>query len=163
MNTDIKLKPIQVDAYFDRSTSGIEGAFTLQRVVDGKVEKLFEKLPARSGQRGWTNKEWVRGKSAIPFGALRLWTKPIKVGKKADYDGIGEFFNISSGNNRDIIQGFAPQQVRESIGLHRENDKPGSAGCIVLLDNTPALDAQVTKLFKFLRELPQEYITLKVL
>jgi hypothetical protein len=158
-----EIKPIQFDAYFDRSTSGIEGAFTLQQVLNGKAIKLFERLPARSGQRGWTNKEWVRGKSAIPFGTFRLWTKPIKVGKKADYDGIGEFFNISSGDKRTVIQGFVSQQYREAIGLHRENDKPGSLGCIVLLDNTPALDDEVTRLFKFLRSLPQEYITLKVL
>jgi hypothetical protein len=158
-----EIKPIQFDAYFDRSTSGIEGAFTLQQVLNGKAIKLFEKLPARSGQRGWTKTDWTTEKSPIPFGHYRLWTKSLKPGKKANFDGIGEFFQISNGDQRGIIQGPNKEQRRVGVGLHRENNKPGSAGCIVLLDNTPALDDEVTRLFKFLRSLPQDYITLKVL
>jgi hypothetical protein len=154
---------VRYDAYFDRSTSGIEGAFTLQKVEGGKAIKLFERLSARSGQRGWTNKEWMRSKSAIPFGTFRLWTDSIKQEKKSTFDGIGEFFPISSGENKNVIQGFTPDMQRVAIGLHRENQYPGSAGCIVLVDNTPALDEAVTRLFKFLRELEEPYITLKVL
>ena len=153
---------MKLTAYFDRDKSGIDGFFTLQQVIDGKATKLFERLPARSGQRGFTHIEWVRGKSAIPFGPFRLWTDSIKPEKKASFDGIGEFFPISNGDNKRLIQGTGTAQ-RWDIGLHRENQYPGSAGCIVLLDNRPDLDDKVTRLFAFLRSQEVPYIELNVL
>lgn len=140
-------------AYFDRNHTTIEGLFTLQQIEGGKVVKLFERLPARSGQAGFTNTNWERSKSPIPFGEHALWLKPMNVGQWAGRTGIGEFFHIGTVSDPLVITDGRADHIRRAVGLHPENSLPGSSGCIVLLADTPGRRAEVTWLFKFLAEL----------
>ena len=152
-------------AFFDRDLKDVNGVFTLQ---DEKGHKLFERLPARSGQAGYTKTNWVREKSPIPMSAYliepyRLWLSSRGVGTDSKKDGIGEFWPISNMGNTGMIEGAMKGQLRTDIGLHWENDKKGSAGCIVLVNDTPERRAQVMKLFAFLHTLKEPYIELVVL
>lgn len=158
-----------IRAFYDRQPGTITGAFTLQ---SGTV-KLFDRLPARSGQRGHEGTSWIRGKSPIPFGEMRLWLSSLNRGQMAGERGIGEFFPISSGDNRRLIawrelgEGPAPGGTGErwDVGLHPENALPGSLGCIVLLTDTPQREAQVRRLFTYLNDLSktQPWMRLTVL
>ncbi|HWT40374.1 MAG TPA: hypothetical protein VN081_03870 [Dongiaceae bacterium] len=148
MSKQSKPDVVVYSAWYSRGS----GHFTLQRTVNGKLEVLFKQLPARSGQAGCPV-EWIPRKSPIPFGTWRLNLDSIKAGRDEHYDGIGEFFPISSGDNQRILQGGLPGQVRYDVGLHWENQFPGSWGCVVLVDSTPEEIAQIRALFKTLREL----------
>lgn len=159
-----------IKAYFDRNPQNVEGFFTLVEIEGLEVKPLFQRLPARSGQAGYTKTDWVRGKSPIPYGKHLLWLSPLDTGKFADYNGIGEFYPISNreGSKR-MIWTEKPSSsflgVRQDIGLHPENKYPGSAGCIVLLVDTPERKQRVTDLFNYLREQgkSQKKIALEVL
>lgn len=143
-------------AYFDRNPRKIEGYFTIQ---DTDGNKIFDRLPAASGQRGYTNTDWVRGKSPIPFGKYRLWLQPIGEGTEPGRSGVGEFYNISTGDDKRLIfetltdgRSVYPKRVRQDIGLHADNSFPGSAGCIVLsIDSHPRRE-EVQRLWSFLKE-----------
>lgn len=150
-------KPPVYRAFFKRSAQ----QFTLQETQGGKTTKLFDRLAAKSGQN--VPQEWIPGKSPIPLGSYRLWTDSIKSGLDEHYDGIGEFFSISTGENRNLIQGKLSGQARWNIGLHWENHYPGSAGCIVLQDSTDEQRANIRSLFKLLRTLGVPYIDLTVI
>lgn len=155
----------KVYAFFDRSETTIDGYFTLMIKEPGRsARKLFERLPARSGQSGYTNTNWTRGKSPIPFGIHHLWLKPVDPDKWPDYNGIGEFYPISSNEkNKRKIQGLSNRaKERWDIGLHPENQYPGSAGCIVLLVDTLERKAAVKALFKFLRLLGAKQDTIRI-
>ena len=143
----------EVHAYFDRYETTIEGLFSLAIIEDGKARKLFERLPARSGQRGHTQTNWTRGKSPIPFGHHKLLLKPVAPETWPNATGIGEFYPIFSQepNHRLIVNKADSSLERVDIGLHPENALPGSAGCVVLLVDTPERKATVAALFKFLR------------
>lgn len=146
-----------VKAYFDRK----KGFFTLNE--DGK--EIFKQLPARSGQRGFENTDWVTGKSPCPKGDLLLWLSPKDVGVLPKGKGIGEFYPISSGEfDRNTISESNGNRKRLYVGLHPENAFAGSAGCIVLLWDTPDKKAKMLALFKYLKELRKEmpYIQLEV-
>lgn len=152
-------------AFFDRDSNSINGLFTLQ---DETGKKIFERLPARSGQREYTKTDWIRSRSPIPFSKwitkpYRLWLQSVSVGMDSKINGIGEFFPISNTDGMREIQGPYAGQERMDIGFHWENDKPGSAGCIVLVNDTPARRNQVKKLFKFLHTIKEPYIELVVL
>jgi hypothetical protein len=152
-------------AFFDRNEETTNGFFTLQ---DEKGKKLFERLPARSGQTGYTKTDWIRSRSPIPYSKwiikpYRLWLASVNVGMTSKANGIGEFFPISNTEGSREIQGPYHGQERMDIGLHWENDKPGSAGCIVLLNDTPERRDQVKKLFARLHTIKQPYIELIVL
>lgn len=146
-------------AYYDRQADTIEGFFTLRAVENGQIIKEFRRLPARSGQKGFENTSWTRGKSPIPFGEFWLWIdKPLQPWASAGERGIGHFLNISSSRvNRRLIQGLNGQ-MRDLIGLHPENKFAGSAGCIVLVESP-----QIWEMFRYLEELPDAGIKLIVL
>lgn len=130
-------------AYFYRMPNTIDAVFTIQKYdpdhPDKQPVKIFDRLPARSGQYSHRNTSWVRGKSPIPKGDFYLWTKPVQPGA---YDvhgrAIGQFHPISSSptNHRLIKHPTDPTLERWDVGAHPENDYPGSAGCTVLLHNT---------------------------
>ena len=121
-------------AYFKRRQDTIEAVFTLHR--DGVPVtfkgQTFERMPARSGQFGSTNTSWQRGKSPIPLGRHYLWLKPRPLLMTPG----GDFFPISSSKSNDRLITNKDGLERWDIGVHKENDKPGSAGCIVLLVDT---------------------------
>jgi hypothetical protein len=147
--------------FFDRTTRSIEGKVTL--IYNGVP--LFEKLPARSGQVGYTTTEWVKGKSPIPYGKHTLWLYPKQVGQLTPQGKeIGQFYPISSSlkSSRLLTNG---KNERWDIGLHPENAFAGSAGCIVLLVNTPERLKTVKALFNCLDQLAreQDYIDIEVL
>ena len=149
-----------VTAWYDRQKGTIEGLFTLS----GPTGNLFTRMPARSGQEGYTDTDWVSGKSPIPYGVHTLFLKLSNAGEFPSGGGLGEFYPIGQAQNSRLITG-PTQQERWDIGLHPENAYPGSAGCIVLRWDTPALKIQVNRLFKFLGNLTktQNAIRLEVL
>lgn len=139
--------------FFDRDLGNIHGRFTLQRVSpDGKAIPVFKQLPAASGQYPYTDggkEDWITGKGPIPFGPHWLSTKkePLWMEPKGT-----PFYVISSIPGKRFItdgRGFS----RGNIGLHLENRSPGSAGCIVLLHDTPQRSDTAWKVFKFLDNL----------
>lgn len=144
-------------AYYDRRDNSIEGVFTIQEIVDGKATKIFERKASRSGQRGYTQSSWVRGKSPIPYTAqvhnqpYRLWTNCIGHGLKPGKTGIGEAFPISTGANEDLITDGT--HTRTLIRLHGENAIPGSAGCIVIVKQ-----AEFDKIAAYLEKLKADGI-----
>lgn len=146
--------------YFDKQVHSIDGALTLQAYDPDtkKARTLFHRMAARSGQKGYEGTDWVRGKSPVPFGRHQIDLHSLKAGKWSDYDGIGEFFKIftDSSNTRRIYDHKRNNYQRFDIGLHPENTKPGSAGCIVLLGRNPLERAQVEKLFAVLRGISDE-------
>lgn len=142
-----------IKAFYDRNKDSIDGVFTLIKVEDNLAVKLFDRLPARSGQNGHANTDWVRGKSPIPFGKHELSLNSVSKREWAGATGVGEFFPISSpGFFRKIEDPKNKYNFRLDIGLHPENNFKGSAGCIVLLVDTPERKAEVEKLFAFLRD-----------
>lgn len=146
--------------FFDRKPEDIYGWLTVQAVIKGKVVKLFDRLPVRSGQKGHTPTSWTVGKSPIPYSPkgspFRLWVdyslKPriMPVGEET----IGEFFNISSGDDRGVIVNPAnSSQRRTAVGLHPENKWDGTAGCIAVEWDDRGHYAEWIKLSAFLRDL----------
>ena len=155
-------QPIRI--FYDRRKGSIEGFLT---VIDATGKKLLDKLPARSGQNGYTETNWVPAKSPIPLWQPQvdyyLHLNPIQNGevfpKKAS--GIGLFFPISTHphNPHLIEQGH---NRRWHVGLHPENAYPGSAGCIVLLWDTPVRKEKVETLFRLLMELRKTQTTVRL-
>ena len=140
--------------FYDRRKGSIEGVLT---VMDATGKKLLDKLPARSGQNGYTETNWVPAKSPIPLWqpqiSYYLHLSPVQNGEvfPTKASGIGLFFPISTHpSNPDLIE--QGKNRRWHVGLHPENAYPGSAGCIVLLWNTPARKRKVEALFSLLAE-----------
>jgi hypothetical protein len=129
-------------AWFDRSATTIDAFFTLQRqdLATGKVEKVFDRIPASSGQRGYTHLNWTSGKAPIPFTSqighpYRLWTSVKNRGLRAGARGIGSSFPVSTGAEKALIVGLPSlgfMAKRFYIELHGDNAIPGSAGCPVI-------------------------------
>lgn len=148
-----KENQIVVHAYYDRKKDSIEGLFTL--IVNGK--EVFKQLPARSGQRFYENTNFVSGKSPIPLlgkkTEYQLVTKAVDNGEVIPKGGgIGRFYPICTDIANPMVIRF-PEGSRFAIGLHPENRWPGSAGCIVLLVNTPQRERAVRDLFLMLDNL----------
>lgn len=123
-----------IKAYYDRRNQ----LFTVQQLNEKyQIIKKFEKLPARSGQHGYTD-SWTRGRSPIPFsseciGDLYIWLdSQLQKGEWAGLRGIGEFWRVSTESDKITIKG-KNGKYRQNIGLHPENSIPGSAGCVVFL------------------------------
>ncbi len=118
--------------YIDRKQNTVDGLMSIHKEIEpGKVEVIFKQVPIRSGQRGHTQTDWTRGKSPIPYGNHWLITKP----KPLQMEPRGtRFFSICTDlADQRLILG--PEgKVRWDIGLHRENNFPGSAGCVVIVD-----------------------------
>jgi hypothetical protein len=56
--------PPSIRIFYDRRKGSIEGFLT---VIDATGKKLLDKLPARSGQNGYTETNWMPAKSPIPL------------------------------------------------------------------------------------------------
>lgn len=123
-------------AYFDRDGKSIEGWFTLQVTdpVTKQTTKLIDRVPARSGQYKYTLTDWVTGKSPIPWGKHKLSTKsqPLQMPPVGT-----RFYPIGSHIGGITIYGPTGHS-RTAIGLHRENQYPGSAGCVVIVNKADA-------------------------
>lgn len=150
-------------AFFDRDPNSIDGAFTLQYFDHTTGQKVvpFHRLPARSGQRGWTKTDWTTAKSPIPFHE-DLWLSTNSVPLQMEPKGTPFFPIGSSPKNIGTISGPKGYK-RTNVGLHLENQYPGSAGCIVLLHDTPARHKGAWSLFEYLTNIDEPFIRLTVL
>lgn len=149
-------------AYFDRKDDSIYGVFTLQYYdpVARKVTKVFERLPASSGQTRWLRTNWTTGKSPTPYGAHWMATSPVPLlmtPRGTDFFPIG-----TTQANIGVIQGPKGQR-RTEVGLHMENEYPGTAGCTALLVNSPERRKKVLELFDYLKHLDEPFIGYVVL
>lgn len=146
--------------WFKRFPNRVDGQLTINST---KGENIFTRLHARSGQEGWTKTNWTSSKSPIPYskdvkGDLRLWLRPRQKDQWAGATGIGEFWPISSQDGDDIfIWSLDGKQSRKVIGGHPENKFKGSAGCVVLVCDTPATKKIAEEVSKFLEDLMLEY------
>ncbi len=142
--------------FFDRDINSIEGLLTLLRIEDdGEVVPVFKRVPARSGQWGHTKTSWKRGKSPIPFGNHWMSTTAGKL-YMAPYG--TRFYRIGSEpNNLDVIKDKRGNQ-RTLIGLHKENQYNGSAGCIVVVSM-----AMADKMFDYIDSIKEGLIEVIVL
>lgn len=159
-------------AYFDREPTTIDGLFSLQAIqIDGQtlqvegVRPLFQKLPARSGQRGYTHIDWAAAKSPIPYSnswppALdyRLWLEPRNPEMfPSKPNGIGRFWPISNTpGDMALTKNPLGAGMRRDLGLHPDNAFPGSAGCTVLRHDNGVMRANVEALFQKLWEIHQK-------
>jgi len=98
---------------------------TLQKVENGKVTKVFTRLPMRTGQRGYTHTSWVNGKSGTPIGKWKMNTKPVLL--QMEPKGTPFFQIYSDDANKRIIR--SADGYRMDVGMHFENQYPGSLGC----------------------------------
>lgn len=85
-------------------------------------------------------RDWYRGKSGCPIGTHLLWTKRNYIKQYHDLDAtgreVGRFYPISNNiEDHRVIRADYGTQYRLDIGIHDENDFPGSAGCIVVINN----------------------------
>jgi len=147
---EIPLKEEQFVLYVDRKPGSVYGALTLQRVIDGKPAKLFERLPFASGQYPYTDggdEDWVTGKGPIPFTSPgeNYWLSTRK--EPLQMEPVGTpFYCFSSKKGERVIYGPNGKQ-RADAGLHLENRFPGSAGCVVLMHDTPERERLAWLLF----------------
>lgn len=117
--------------FFDRRDGDIEGLFSI-RWEDGSY--AFEKLQARSGQRGHTHTNWENGLSPIPYGNFFLNSPANNIGQRAGATGIGECFPIDNqGDRLTIVNPDNHGQRRQEICLHEENKFPGTRGCVAIV------------------------------
>lgn len=165
----LALDPAPFKAYFDRDVNNVNGLFS---IVDASGVKVFNRLPVRSGQAGFTHTSWTSGKSPIPFSKelsapLRiLLNHPNQEGQwPATPGGIGEFWLITNVPGTDLIRGKEAGHVRQAIGCHPENAYRGSAGCIVFLHDTQTQKDELLRLTKWSKQLIGHYgyIPLEVL
>jgi hypothetical protein len=137
----------QYRLFYDRQRDTIEGFLTLQvtNQLTGVTIKTLNRLPARSGQNPLANTSWERGKSPIPFNnqvqGKELWVhlSPIKQEGTilAPPKGIGEAWPVSTSlSEKDTIWHANGKQKRTLIRIHDENNYRGSAGCIVIVNDS---------------------------
>lgn len=143
----------QYTLYIKRTRGSLYGVVTLQRVVNGQVTKLFDKLPMASGQVGYLaggRQDWAKSKSPTPIGEYWLSTKkePLLM------EPFGTpFYCLSDVQGRRTITSPDKAVIREHIGLHLENRFPGTIGCTALLHDTNQRDQLANLLFKELDRL----------
>ena len=138
--------------FVERRPDSIMGVMS---VVGSDGSKPFDRIPIRSGQRGFTGKNtlWVRGKSPCPPGVFNVWTDSNNKGQVAGLRGIGEAFPVDTEGDRWTIKGSGPGQLREEIMIHEENSMAGSAGCIVVVSH-----AQWRKFLAFMHALNEQRV-----
>lgn len=154
---------MRITAYYDRKDhTDNSGLFTVRHTSGGRVMKSFERLPARSGQWGFKD-SWTRAKSPIPYssevrGEYKIWLNGQSQWLEWAFGGgIGEFWRISTEGDRTSIVGKKAGQYRSAIGVHPENQFPGSAGCIVLVNDTPEQKGEIIRLRQYLLYCRKEY------
>lgn len=139
--------------YYDRTLGQMDGRLTLQYVDKGNITELFKHLPVRSGQMGYINEpsqDWIRGKGGTPFGTHWLKCSPVPLQMNPKNT---PFHLISSEKRSDVIHGPKAGQARSQVGLHLENEYVGSAGCCVLIKDTPTQECLAWALLKYLETL----------
>jgi hypothetical protein len=135
--------------FVDRDLGKKAAVLTLQYASPNGNKKVFERLPVATGQFPFLDggaDDWVQGKGGTPYGSFWMTTKkePLQMEPKGS-----PFYVISSEKGSRIIKGPNGKQ-RSDIGLHKENQYPGSAGCTVLLHDTPERECLVNALFAYL-------------
>jgi hypothetical protein len=117
--------------FIDRTVGTIACVVTLQHAEGGIVIPDFKRLPAASGQSGYTyggNGDWIRGKGPTPFGTHWMSTKKEKMVESP----VGTPFYLFSTvkGSRLLLRGNG--DYRENCGLHFDNLWLGSIGCTAL-------------------------------
>lgn len=145
-----------------RETTGCEGE--LIAIHDGK-EYNFDILTGSPYQT--FKSEWETGKSGIPTGKHYLWNAHNYILQKGQYNPkggeIGEFHPISSDTKQhkyiyyydEKTKTFIKKKYRKHEGLHPENDKLGSLGCVVVVN-------EFERLSKMLKQTPLIHIPFHV-
>lgn len=152
--------------YVDRF-DGDQGNLGVMSVVDSRGHFVFEKLRIRTGQPTHAQKDWVIGKSPIPYsgqtetGEMHMHLKPNYNSEKSPIsskpNGIGWFWPISDDKNDPwAIKGEGGK--RTYIGFHAENAYAGSAGCVVLVHETAEEEAAVIAFNHYMVELMKKGI-----
>lgn len=129
-----------IEIYVKRYTTSIDGDLSyIESDSSGAVieSESIRNISIRTGIR-LTPDDWQRGISGCPVGEHLLWVGRKHIKQYSDLDAtgneIGRFYPISSSSaNVNILRGEGKH--RTHIGLHDENDNPGSAGCIVVVCN----------------------------
>lgn len=132
-----------VEIYYYKSSKSFMGLLTVIVKRNGQVieKESLRDIPARSGQPKHYNTKNVLGKSPIPDGNFFLWTHKEFIKQYSDLDATGKevarFYPISSSRDQNIYikRSETNPVTRSYIGLHDENDFPGTAGCIAIIDN----------------------------
>jgi len=142
-----------ITAYYKRFKGTVDGLFTIQshNPATRQTQALFSRHPARSGQPGYADTEWIQGKSPIPVGRFHLWLHPVPL----QFSPVGTpFFPISSSlENRKFLRDSLSPKQREDVGLHLENEFTGTLCCIALLHDTRVQKAYTHAIFEFLKTL----------
>ena len=156
--------------FVDRDKASVDGFMS---VLDLKGNKIFDRLPIRSGQAGYTKTSWESGKSPIPYSSelpkplrVSLQSRPFQEGEIPTAGKIGEFWPVYNvEGNTTLIQGSGKSQKRLSIGIHPENAYKGSAGCVVILHRSFEERRKMIALSKWAKNLigKYDYIELVVL
>lgn len=137
--TEIPLKEEQYTLYIDRKLGNIYGVLTLQRAIAGKTYKLFERLPFASGQPRCTlggKQDWIQNCGPIPMSkpGENYWLSTKRETLNMEPKGTPFYVISSRKGERTIIGEYG--EIRGDIGLHLENQFPGSYGCPALLHDT---------------------------
>ena len=139
--------------FFKRNPKSISGWVTLKKFdEDGNETILFERLLTRSGVTGFSNTNWVSGKSPTPIGKHWLRTRPDKL----NFEPYGTpFFPISTDpKNTTLIIGPNGEK-RVNIGMHYDNRFPGSKGCPAVARETKAQKEIAEKMFAYIEGLAE--------
>lgn len=147
---------------FHRDKENILGMLTLANVWDDGESVIYGNLPARSGQCGYTHTDWIPAKSPIPSGEFWMATQFVPL--LSEPKGT-PFFHIGSQKGTNTIYDAKSAHHRTDVGLHLENNKPGSEGCVVLLWDTIQRKEKAFALFSYLTKLKnsEPYIRFTVL
>ncbi len=154
----------QYKLFIKRTKGSVYGVMTLQRVIDGQVTKIFDKLPIASGQYPYVNGgagDWVKGKGPTPIG--KHWLSTKRDALIMEPKGT-PFYVIGTKPGERVIYGSGGKS-RSDCGVHLENRHPGSAGCPVLLHDTPKRSKTAWLFFEELDRLHAagvDYIPLEV-
>lgn len=151
--------------YVDRRPGSIYGVMTLQYVKGGQAVEVFKRMPFASGQAGFVQggpvDDWINSRGGTPYGSHYMSTRkePLQMTP------VGTpFYVMGTERGSRIIRG--PQgQTRTNIGVHLENNIPGSAGCIAILHDTPERECLAWAFFTYLDRLNryEPYIRVVVL
>lgn len=143
----------QYTLYIKRTRGTIYGVVTLQRVVNGQVAKLFDRLPMASGQVGYLaggSQDWVKSKSPTPIGEYWLSTKREALNMEPKGT---RCYIISDKQGGRTITSPDGKVIRDLIMLHLENRNPGTIGCTAMLHDTNQREQLVNLLFNELDRL----------
>ena len=150
-------------AEFDRKQDNVYGTFSIYELSPkGEKKFIFKDLPASSGQRAFTQTDWVAGKSPTPYGEhyLMLKQEVLQMEPKGT-----PFFRICTDPSFPRLLKSSSGKIRQDVGLHLENQYPGTAGCVALLCNDAGRKKLAYEVFDYLKTLGKTwpYIKLRVI